>query len=98
MLDEVQLFVACPDDEVLAFGHLVRAFGAERRIGQHRVVAPRVGCLVDGVAKLDVGFDLVQIEIHQGEPTRTGHEFLAVVGRGANTLGDVALKRSAGLL
>ena len=79
VLDEVELLVAGLDGEIVAVGGLVRALGAEGRIGEHHVVTLAAVRLVNGVAELDVRFDAVQEEIHQRQPARARHEVLAVV-------------------
>ena len=86
VLDEVELLVARLDGEVVALGGLVRALGAEGRIGEDAVVPLAAVRLVDGVAEIDVRLDPVQEEIHQGEPARARDEVLAVIGLGLDPL------------
>ena len=57
-------------DEVVAVGRLVRALGAERRVGQDDVVALAARDFVDRVAERDVRLDLVEVQVHQRQPAR----------------------------
>ncbi len=95
VLDEVELFVAGGDGEVVAVGGLVRPLGAEGRVGQDHVEAVGRRGLVDRVAQHDFGLQAVQEEVHQGQPAGPGHEVLAVVGLLADALGEVAVQRAA---
>ena len=98
VLDEVELLVAGLDGEVVAVGRLVRALGAEGRIGEHHVVTLAAVRLVDGVAEVDVRLDAVQKQIHQREPARARHEILAEVGLCLDAFGVGAVEHAFGLL
>ena len=80
VLDEVQLLVAGRDGEVVAVGGLVRALGAERRVGQDHIEPVGRRGFVDRVAQNDVRLDPVKEEVHQGQPARAGNQVLPVVG------------------
>jgi len=80
MLEEVELFVAGLDGEVIAVGGLVCAFGAERWIGEHDVVTRTTVGFVNSVAEVDVRLDAVEEKVHQGEPAGARDEVLAKVG------------------
>ena len=64
VLNEVELFVAGLDGEVVAFGHLVGALGAEGRIRQDDVETVAAVGFVDGVAEINVRLDAVQEQVH----------------------------------
>jgi hypothetical protein len=73
VLDKVELLVAGLDGEVVAVGRLIRAFGAEGRIGQHHVITLAAVRLVNGVAEINVRLDAVKKQIHQRETARARH-------------------------
>ena len=95
VLDEVKLLVGGGDCEILAGRRLVGALGAEGRIGHDDVKAAAIGDFVDRVAQGDVGFQAVQVEVHQGQPTRAGDEFLAVIGGGFQAFGEATVDGAA---
>ena len=64
-------------------------------IRQHDIKAPAVGILVDGVAEFDLGFDIVQEQVHQRKPSRAGNQFLPEVGALLDAERHVAVKRPA---
>lgn len=94
MLHKVELLVGGLDDEVVADRRLVGALGPERRVGEDDVEALAGRSLVDRVTERNMRLDLVEVEVHQGQPARPGDELLTVVGPVANALHDVALERT----
>src|SRR5438094_2242698 len=80
VLDEVELFVAGFDCEVVAVRSLVCSFCAEWRIREDHIVALAAIRFVNGIAKIYVRFDAMKIKIHESKAARPGHEFLPVIG------------------
>src|SRR5439155_5322938 len=74
VLQKIELLVACRDREVVAVGRLVRAFGAERWVRQYDIEALAVRHFVDRITDLNVGFEVMQVEVHKREAPRALHE------------------------
>src|SRR5262249_45099161 len=98
VLEEVELLVVGLDNEVLTPWRLVGALGAEGRVGQHDVIALAAGHLIYGVTEGNVWLDLVQVHVHECEPSWPGDEFLTEVGPPAYLLGCLAVERAMRLL
>src|SRR5438876_2028991 len=77
VLQEIELLVACRDREVVAVGRLVRALGAERWIRQNNIESPAVRHFIDRIAYLDVGFEVMQVEVHKRDAPRPLRESMA---------------------
>lgn len=80
VLNEVELFVAGGDGEVVTHGSLVCPFGSEGGIGEDAVVPFAPVGFVDAVAQVDSRLQSVEKEVHQGESSGARDEFLSVVG------------------
>ena len=87
VLKEVELLVARGDGEVVPRGSLIRPASAEGRIGEYAVEAVARRWVVDGVAQPNMWLKVVQVEIHQGQATRSSDQVLAEIGIRLHSLG-----------
>src|SRR5262249_16527263 len=95
VLHEVELLVARRDGEVFALRGLVRAPSAEGGIGEHYVDPARaLGWIVDRVAEVDLGFQLVEVEVHERQPAGRWVDVLTEIGFRPNAAGFAALQRA----
>src|ERR1019366_7363391 len=79
VLDEVELLVTGLHREILALGGLICTLGTKRGIGQDHVIAFTAIRLVYGVPEVNLGFQVVQKEVHHCQPTGAGYQFLPEV-------------------
>ena len=75
-------------------GDLRGSLGAERRVHQDDIKPLAARRVADRVAEGDLWLDLVEVEVHQGQATRTLHELVAVVRLAADPLGQVTVERA----
>jgi len=96
VLDEVELFVAGGNREIIPAWRLVGPFGAKGRIGHNDIKLSAPSRLINGVSEIDVGLDAMKIEVHQSKPSGPGNQFRARIGGSQDAPGILSLQTAAG--
>lgn len=81
MLEEVQLFVAGGESEVIPRGALAALFGTERRIGKHQIkVVEGFALIGEGIGQQNLTVDVVEHGVHQSQTVCVVNQLAASEG------------------